>query len=234
MGPILLVDTVGNVTVNLELLSGGPAIGLTFAAVTVSLKKAGETAFSSYPVDASTFIDVGGGSYDIVLDENATDTLGNITLKIGGTVVVTTLSSAFITETVAIPPEEQPIAMGLSAVFGFVLDVSGSPVKNASVFARVLAAPTLQTDVLDFIVVDDIFIIDLLDHYVVEDADQQASGPIYSTAIATNSLVVNTDANGYFYFVLASGITVDIAIPAVNFRRTMDVPPSPTNLWQVP
>lgn len=55
-----------------------------------------------------------------------------------------------------------------------------------------------------------------------------------SIAIGQDPVAVRTDSNGYFYFDLIQGATVDIVIPATDFRRTIIVPSTDNaNLFEI-
>ena len=57
---------------------------------------------------------------------------------------------------------------------------------------------------------------------------------IVESAVSISSLTVVTDSNGYFFLTLLEGATVDIFIPAVNFRRTLVVPAVSSSLFEIP
>lgn len=53
-------------------------------------------------------------------------------------------------------------------------------------------------------------------------------------AVTANAVYVKTDTNGQFILKLLTGSQVDIMIPAVNYRRTITVPTSSVNLFDMP
>lgn len=53
-------------------------------------------------------------------------------------------------------------------------------------------------------------------------------------AVTTESIFERTDDNGQFILKLVTGSQVDIIIPAVNFRRTITVPASSANIFEIP
>ena len=52
--------------------------------------------------------------------------------------------------------------------------------------------------------------------------------------VETEIVTVTTDAQGFFTISLITGADVDIFIPAANYRRTLQVPASDTNLFSIP
>lgn len=57
---------------------------------------------------------------------------------------------------------------------------------------------------------------------------------IAGVAVTTNLITVKTDSVGQFTLSLLAGAQVDISIPAVNYRRTITVPSTSANLFQIP
>jgi hypothetical protein len=146
MAPILVQNTAGVITVLLELQTGGPALGLTFAAVTVSLRKATETVFNLITLDDTTFVERGEGVYDITLSSADTDVVGNFYVKVSGTVVITDLFPGYVTDVMPVPPASIPTPVGTSGLYGYILDASGVGVNDVPVVARVAATPTMSPD----------------------------------------------------------------------------------------
>lgn len=58
-----------------------------------------------------------------------------------------------------------------------------------------------------------------------------ASGP---SVLGTALVSAKTDASGFFSIELVTGSTVDLFIPASNYRRTLLVPSSTSNLFDIP
>lgn len=91
-----------------------------------------------------------------------------------------------------------------SALFGFVYGPDAQPVRNAPVVARTLSQPTVLHPGTDGI------------------------------GVATSIVSTRTDANGYFEMSLITGLTVDVIISAVNYRRVLTVPSLSTNVFDIP
>lgn len=94
-------------------------------------------------------------------------------------------------------------APGTSNLFGFVFDLQGNPVSGATVEARLLSTPTVMHSAND--------------------------GLLVSKGLVT----AKTDSNGYFILELISGATVAVFIPVSNYRRTLVVPSTNSNLFGV-
>jgi hypothetical protein len=198
---ILLQDTAGSVTVYLELSAGGPATGLTFADVLADLKKEGESSFSAMSLSGSNFVEVGGGTYSITLATTDTDVLGNLYIRVSGATVETTLVLGYVAASAPVNPTT-PLSINTTALFGYIVDLQGTPVSGASVSARVLATPAIGSSTEDYIQADTL-------------------------------VTAKSDADGFFTIVLISGAQVDFYIPSAGYRRTLQVPSSSTNVFDI-
>lgn len=92
----------------------------------------------------------------------------------------------------------------LTSLFGFIYSSSGEPIYGASVSARVLSQPTLLHP------------------------DEEGM------AISRRLVTAKTGSDGFFSISLIAGSQIDIFIPSVNYRRTITVPSSTTNLFSIP
>lgn len=92
----------------------------------------------------------------------------------------------------------------LSSLFGFIYDAQGMPVQGAAVSARVLSQPTLL-------------------HPATE-----------GMALTSGLVTATTAADGFFSLTLVAGAQVDLFIPAAGFRRTLTVPSTATNVFDIP
>lgn len=97
-----------------------------------------------------------------------------------------------------------PLSIPQTSLFGYIYDAEGSPVVGASVSARVLAQPSVLYS--------------------------GAEGLALATALAT----AKTDNDGFFTISLVTGSSIDVFIPAVNYRRTLTVPGTSQNLFDIP
>lgn len=91
----------------------------------------------------------------------------------------------------------------LSSVFGYVYTPNGAPALNAAISARVLSQPTIL-------------------HPAAE-----------GMALSTGLVTALTDSDGFFTLPLVAGAQVDVTIPAANFRRTITVPSTATNIFSL-
>jgi hypothetical protein len=118
-----------------------------------------------------------------------------------------TIRTQLITGFVATVAPANPIATQpppLTALFGFVFQASGAPYVGAAVSAKILSMPTVL--------------------------HPQTEGMVLGTGLVT----VRTDADGFFSISLVAGAQVDVFIPSSNYRRTLLVPSSTTNLFDIP
>lgn len=118
-----------------------------------------------------------------------------------------TIRTTLLTAFVTANASPNPIATAApptSSLFGLIYDAGGSPVADVAVSARVLSTPTLL-------------------HPDVE-----------GMALTSQLVTVTTDSDGFFSMTLVSGAVIDIFIPFVNFRRTLTVPSTATNLFSIP
>lgn len=92
----------------------------------------------------------------------------------------------------------------LTSLFGFIYNPSGEPVSGASVSARVLSQPTILHP------------------------DEEGM------AVSRRLTTAKTGSDGFFNIDLIAGSQIDIFIPAVNYRRTLTVPATSTNLFSIP
>ena len=116
------------------------------------------------------------------------------------------IRTQLITGFVAIVAPANPIATQpppLTALFGFVFKADGTPAQDAAVSAKILAMPTVL--------------------------HPQTEGMVLGTGLVT----VKTDVDGFFSISLVSGAQVDVFIPSSNYRRTLTVPSSTTNLFDI-
>lgn len=199
---ILLQNTSSSITVYLESSPGTPVTGLTFSDVLVDLKKEGESSFSAKVLDGLNFVEIGGGTYDIVLSASETDTLGNMYARVTGATVLTALVSVYVAATVPVNPTSS-LSVGTTALFGYIVGLNGQPVSGAAVSARVLSTPSIG----------------------------YAGAEEY---VMTTSLVTTkSGTDGFFSLSLVTGADVDVYISATNYRRTLKVPSTSQNIFDI-
>lgn len=90
------------------------------------------------------------------------------------------------------------------AIFGYVYGVDASPVAGASVSAKILGSPTVLHPGSD------------------------------GLAIEQGLVVGTTDSDGFFTLNLIAGVDADITISAARYRRTILVPSTSANLFDIP
>jgi hypothetical protein len=117
-----------------------------------------------------------------------------------------TIRTTLITAFVSTQAAVNPIATqppSVTALFGFIYDPEGQPVQGAAVSARVLATPSVL--------------------------HPQTEGMVVSGDLVT----AETDADGFFTFSLVAGTQIDVFIPSSHYRRTITVPSTATNLFDI-
>lgn len=90
------------------------------------------------------------------------------------------------------------------AIFGYVYGPDAQPLAGASVSARILGSPTILHPGTDGLVV------------------------------AQDVVVGTTDTSGFFTLNLVVGVNMDIIISAAGYKRTITVPSTSTNLFDLP
>lgn len=95
------------------------------------------------------------------------------------------------------------VSVTTTSIFGYLLKADGTAYEGASVAARVLSSPTIL-------------------HPGTE-------GLLLEQSLVTTS----TDSDGFFTISLIAGSTVEVFIPAGNYKRTIVVPSASTNLFDI-
>ena len=90
-----------------------------------------------------------------------------------------------------------------TVIYGFIRTAQGNSASNASVTATILNSPLILT-----------------------------SGTT-GFAVTSDAITSKTDSNGYFALSLIAAATVDINIPSIHYRRTITVPSSTANLFDL-
>jgi hypothetical protein len=105
---------------------------------------------------------------------------------------------------VAAPAPTTALSVTTTLLFGYVLDSQGAPLVGAAVSAKPLATPSVGYT--------------------------PPEGYVQSTDLVT----ATTDSAGFFQISLVTGSQVDMFIPSANYRRTLEVPVTSTNVFDIP
>lgn len=203
--PLLIQNAATQVVIYLELADGSPATGLLYTDVTAGIKKAGASSFSSFTLTGVNFADLGNGFYGISLLAADTNTLGSLYLSFTGSTIKATLLAAFVAIAASAPPSPSPgFTPPITAIYGYIYDTSGQPVSGASVVARITSQPTIVHPTTDGIL------------------------------IGADFISTTTDDTGFFTLSLITGASVEFIISDANYRRTITVPGSTANLFDIP
>ena len=104
----------------------------------------------------------------------------------------------------AAPPPTATLTIPTTLLFGYVVDAQGAPLSGASVSAKVLATPSVGYS--------------------------GTEGYVQGSSLVT----ANSDASGFFQIELVTGSQVDLFIPSSNYRRTLTVPVTSQNVFDIP
>lgn len=202
--PLLLQNTASSVVVYLELSTGLPATTLTFADVTVGLRKEGG-AFLAFPVTALTFTNLSSGFYQIEVTAADTDTLGGLYFSITGATIKASLVAARVVVAASAPPVPPAgYTPPTTTIFGYLYDQAGIAKSNVTVLCRIISKPTILHPTSQGILITDQFLTTL------------------------------TDAYGFFSIDLITSAQVEVIIADANYRRVITVPNASSNLFDIP
>lgn len=149
------------------------------------------------------FIDLGSGWYQVNLSTSDTSVTGQLLLRIAGPSIRTSITSCYVSA--AVPePTVTTLTVPTTVVYGYLYNTDGSPVVNAAINAKCLAAPAIMHP-------------------------GQEGLSVNSDLITTKS-----DATGYFTISLLTGAQVEVFIPVANYRRVISVPSTSSNLFDIP
>lgn len=199
------------------LLQSTPSVVTVFVELTAGGAATG-LLFSDVTVD----IQKTGGSYALmnpVLDGTSWTEVGSGTYTIALSVNDTdTLGNMYVrvagatTKTTLLPlfiseAAPSPVAtlpIATTLLFGYVVDAQGAPLSGVGVSAKVLATPSVGFS--------------------------GTEGYVQGTSLVTT----NTDGSGFFQIELVTGSQVDFFIPSSNYRRTLEVPTTSQNVFDIP
>lgn len=220
--PLSVVKVGSTVTVNLAVSSGVPVGAqnlVSLVAQAINNLGVEVTATASGTGASSLSIAEGPTTFVGGLDGDFTDQgAGVYSLRLGvadtdtvGALSIKVQGSSIKTKVesalvVAVAPTAATTSpeVTTTVVFGYLKTANGSPLAGASVAARILSQPTLV-------------------HPGFE-----------GVSLGSDLLTTSSDADGFFTLTLVTGSTVDFFIPATSFRRTFVVPPSSTNVFDLP
>jgi hypothetical protein len=203
--PLLVQNAATVVVIYLEQPDGTPATAVAYTDVTAGIKKNGAGSFTSFAVTNVNFASLGGGFYSLALTSGNTDTLGSLYMNFSGSAFKPSLLAAFVAVATTAPPAPSPgFTPPITAIYGYVYNSAGVPMAGTSVVARVVSQPTIVHPTTDGIL------------------------------IGSDFLSVTTDSTGFFTVSLITGTSVEFIIADANYRRTITVPGSTANLFDIP
>ena len=182
---------------------GGNEETVTFTATpnydTITVSLTTEPHIAGETVELVDFVELGVGVYTFLYSDDELDTVGQFTAVITPSAGLQTVKDVDIIykETLgSIPPTSLPVCR----INGYVVDISGEPLQNVGVSARLLGVPSIMS----------------------------------GQGMLKDSVSTYTDVNGYFSITVVQASSVDIAIPDIDYRRTITVPSTDTaNLFSI-
>lgn len=203
--PLLIQSAATTVVAYLEATDGTPATGVAYTSVTGGIKKTGASAFTSFPLTAGNWLELGNGFYQVSLTASNTDTLGSLYLSFVTSTTKPSLLVGYVTTaTTASPAPPPPFTPTTTNIYGYVFDMQGAPVEGTVVSARLVTAPTVIHPTTDGIGIDNGFV------------------------------TTTTDSTGRFSLDLLTGATIEFLIPDLSYRRTVTIPGTNSNLFDIP
>jgi len=130
----------------LNEIGGEPREGLTAANIEVELAKAGSSSFTAKTLQLSDLQGLGNGVYRLVLNNEDTDTLGDLLVSVNGVGSLLPQIRDFLGQVrvvdAPIVPTSAP-ALPTCVVTGTILDAEGNPVVNTPVIAQTARVPDI-------------------------------------------------------------------------------------------
>lgn len=118
--------------------SGAPVTGLVFGNMTCLYRKEGAGSFTSKTITALNWIEIGNGIYTVTFTASELDTLGSFTFLLNSAG-----NAQSVTIVTIVPVILGAVTVDQCILTGHIIDLSGSPVENASVSVKILAQPTI-------------------------------------------------------------------------------------------
>lgn len=204
MSMIAVNGTAVSITLYLTLASDGSAATGLTFSDVTCDLKKSGGSFAPKTLDGTNFTEISGGFYELDLAATDTDVDGNLYVRVQGGTIDPVLETVFVTSTAPTTSAASSQSVSLVNLFGYVYGPDGTPSAGASVSARILATPSIL--------------------------HPGEEGLLISSGLTT----VKTDSSGYFILPLIVGSDVDVFIPSANYRRTISVPNSSQNLFDIP
>ncbi len=141
MSQTVVQDVAANLVVYLTDATNTPVTGLTFSVVTCTYRKEGAGVFTAKVLTGVNFVEIGSGVYTVGFTSGELDTPGSFTFIVDGASIsqIVTIANISATDLGA----STPIAIDTCVVFGHIINLSGIAISNSSVFAKVLALPSI-------------------------------------------------------------------------------------------
>lgn len=194
MSQNVVQSVAANLVTILTGTTGLPKTGLTSADVTCTYRKEGQSSFTAKSLNGSNFTEIGSGVYTIQFTSAELNTLGSFTWIVSGATIQTFTGLANVVTDAAATTAPTVVTCNLT---GKLAHISGAPIVNAAVTARIVGFPVLEN-----------------------------SGNGIGVGFATESVSVKTDSNGVFSLTLGRLLEVEISIPAISYKRIITVPNS--------
>ncbi len=140
MHTILEKSTAATVVVLLVDSAGLPVEGLTYTDVFVDLKKASGS-FEGKVLGNTDLVELTDGLYELSLSVANTNTVGDLIIRASSPDTAYCVSIATVVS--SLPSfSTNPVNVEVGYIFGFLSTISGDPMEDSSIIARVLVSPS--------------------------------------------------------------------------------------------
>lgn len=147
MGQIVTQGIDAELLAAITKTDGTPATGLLFSAVQCQFLRQGDPSFTTKTLTSMNFVEKGQGFYGITfIGTSELNVPGAFAFAIFGAGLQTSQNEAQIRTPASLIPTV-PVALPTCELTGNISDAAGNPVVGASVEARVLGQPTIETNV---------------------------------------------------------------------------------------
>lgn len=147
MGQIITQGIDAALLVAITKTDGTPATGLLFSAVQCQYLRQGDPSFNVKTLTSMNFVENGQGFYSITfIGSSELNIPGAFAFVVFGAGLQTSQNEAQIRTPASLIPTV-PVALPTCELTGNIVDAAGNPIAGASVEARILGQPTIETNV---------------------------------------------------------------------------------------
>jgi hypothetical protein len=193
---LVLQNTSFSVVVKLLDINSNPVTNLSVSDIVASIRREGDSNFTTISLTSGlTFFNNGSGYYTFVINSSYTNVLGSLYFLLKGTLFQDYLVGNTVVASAASLPSSPVITPAFGNIYGSIINSSGVGVVGAVVTAQLVSPPAIITS--------------------------GATG----AGVTNGQVYAKTDTNGYFALNLVAGVSYDVMIPSINFRKTILITP---------